>query len=84
MLEPLSPVLIWELIFTTASDGDTDYFGILAEVLLREILAQYIFIICVDYASIDKIKEYGFELIKKRSWKYPAKKQLPTPTTPMT
>ena len=36
----------------------------------------YIFIICLDYVlstSIDKIKENGFELTKKRSGRYPAK-----------
>ncbi len=45
-----------------------------------------VFIICLDYVlrtSIDKIKENGFELTKKRSRKYPAKKLL-TPTMPMT
>ena len=36
----------------------------------------YLFIICLDYVlrtSIDKIKENGFELTKKRSRRYPAK-----------
>ena len=39
-------------------------------------LAPYLFIICLDYVlrtSIDKIRENGFELTKKRSRKYPAK-----------
>ena len=39
-------------------------------------LAPYPFIICLDYvlrASIDKIRENGFELTKKRSKRYPAK-----------
>ena len=38
-------------------------------------LAPYLFIICLDYAlrtSIDKIRENGFELTKKRSRRYPA------------
>ena len=38
-------------------------------------LAPYLFIICLDYVlrtSIDKIKENGFELTKKRSKRYPA------------
>ena len=38
-------------------------------------LAPYLFIICLDYVlrtSIDKIKENGFELTKKRSRRYPA------------
>ena len=41
-----------------------------------ETLAPYPFIICLDYllrTSIDKIKENGFELTKKRSRRYPAK-----------
>ena len=57
-------------------DVDTEYFNIEAEVLQRETLAPYLFIICLDYVlrtSIDKIKENGFELTKKRSRRYPAK-----------
>ena len=57
-------------------DGDTDYFDILAGVLQGDPLASYLFIICLDYmlrTSIDKIKENGFELTKKRSRRYPAK-----------
>ena len=39
-------------------------------------LAPYLFIICLDYVlrtSIDKIRENGFKLTKKRSRRYPAK-----------
>ena len=57
-------------------DGDTDYFDIVAEVLEGDTLALYLFIICLDYVlrtSIDKIKENGSELTKKRSRRYPAK-----------
>ena len=57
-------------------DGDTDYFDIVAGVLQGNTLAPYFFIICLDYmlrTSIDKIKENGFELTKKRSRSYPAK-----------
>ena len=57
-------------------DGDTDYFGIVAGELQGDTLAPYLFIICLDYVlriSIDKIKENGFKLTKKRSWRYPAK-----------
>ena len=57
-------------------DGNTDYFDIIAGVLQGDTLAPYLFIICLDYVlrrSIDKIKENGFELIKKRSRRYPAK-----------
>ena len=51
-------------------DGDTDNFDIVARVLQGDPLAPYLFIICVDYVfrtSIDKIRENGFELTKKRS-----------------
>ena len=57
-------------------DGDTEYFDIVAGVLQGDTLAPFLFIICLDYVlrtSIDKIKENGFELTKKRSRKYPAK-----------
>ena len=42
----------------------------------RHISPPYLFIICLDYVlqtSIDKIRENGFELSKKRSKRYPAK-----------
>ena len=45
-------------------------------VLQGDTLAPYLFIICLDYVlrtSIDKIRENGFELTKKRSKRYPAK-----------
>ena len=57
-------------------DGDTEYFDIVAEVLQGDTLAPYLFIICLDCVlrtSIDKIRENGFELTKKRSRRYPAK-----------
>ena len=57
-------------------DGDTEFFDIVAGVLQGDTLASYLFIFCLDYVlrtSIDKIKENGFELTKKRSIKYPAK-----------
>ena len=57
-------------------DGDTEYFDIVAGVLQGDTLAPYLFIICLDYmlrTSIDKIRENGFELTKKRSRRYPAK-----------
>ena len=56
-------------------DGDTDYFDIVAGVLQGD-TSPYLLIICLDYmlrTSIDKIKENGFELTKKRSRRYPAK-----------
>ena len=57
-------------------DGDTKYFDIVAGVLQGDTLAPYLFVICVDYVlrtSIDKIRENGFELTKKRSTRYLAK-----------
>ena len=57
-------------------DGDTEYFDIVAGVLQGDTLAPYLLIICLDNVlrtSIDKIRENGFELTKKRSRKYPAK-----------
>ena len=57
-------------------DGDTEYFDIVAGVLQGDTLASYLFIICLDYVlrtSIDKIRENGFELTKKKSRRYPAK-----------
>ena len=56
-------------------DGDTEYFDIVAGVLQGDTLSPYLFIICLDYVLrtlIDKIRENGFELIKKRSRRYPA------------
>ena len=56
--------------------GDTDYFDIVTGVLQGDTLAPYLIIICLDYVlrtSMDKIKENGFVLTKKRSSRYPAK-----------
>ena len=57
-------------------DGDTEYLDIVAGVLQGDTIAPSLFIICLDYVlrtSIDKIKENGFELTKKRSRRYPEK-----------
>ena len=57
-------------------DGDTEYFNIVVGVLQGDMLAPYLFIICLDYVlrtSIDKIRENGFKLTKKRSRRCPAK-----------
>ena len=62
--------------FQEENDGDTEYFNIVAGVLQGDTLAPYLFIICLDNVlrtSIDKIRENGFELTKKRSRRYPAK-----------
>ena len=51
-------------------DGDKEYFDIAAVVLQGDTLAPYLFVICLDYVfrtPIDKIRENGFELTKKRS-----------------
>ena len=56
-------------------DGDTDYFDIVAGVLQGDILAPYLFIICLDNVlrmPIDKMKDNGFKLTKERSRRYPA------------
>ena len=55
-------------------DGDTEYFNIVAGVLLGDTLEPYLFNNCLDYVlrtSIDKIKENGFELTKRRKRRYP-------------
>ena len=57
-------------------DGDTEYFDIVAGIQQGDTIAPYFFIICLDYilrTSIDKIRENGFELTKKRSRRHPAK-----------
>ena len=57
-------------------DGETECYDIVAGVLQGDTLAPHLFIISLDYelrTSIDKIKENGFELTKKRSRRYPAK-----------
>ena len=57
-------------------NGDTEYINIVVGVLEEDTLAPYLFIICLDYVlktSIDKIRENGFEMTKKRSRRYPAK-----------
>ena len=49
---------------------------IVTGVLQGDTLAPYLLIICLDYvlrASIDKIRENGFKLTKKRSRRHPAK-----------
>ena len=57
-------------------DGDIEYFDIVAEVLQGDTLPPYHFIISLDNVlrtSIDKIRENGFELTKKRSRSTPQK-----------
>ena len=57
-------------------DGDTEYFDIVAGILQGDTLAPYHFIVCLGYVlrtPINKNRENGFELTKKRSRKYSAK-----------
>ena len=53
-------------------DGDTDYFDIVAGVLQGDLLAPYLFIICLDYVH-RLIKSERMASRKKRSRMYPAK-----------
>ena len=56
-------------------DGGTDYFDIGSSVPQGDTFAQYLFIVCLDYEHrtfIDKMKENGFKLTKKRSRRYSA------------
>ena len=51
-------------------DGGKNYFDILAGVLQGDILAPYLFAICLDYVlriTISKIKEDDFKLIKEKA-----------------
>ena len=59
-----------------SSDGDTEFFDMVAGVLQGDMQAPYLFIICLDYVlrtSIDNIRENGFVMTKKRNRRYPAK-----------
>ena len=54
---------------------ETDYFDIVAGVLQGDTLAPYLCVICLDYVlrtSMDKMKDNGFKLAKKRIRRYPA------------
>ena len=82
LIYPLFTVYIYIYIYRNTKvkvrspDGDTEYFDIVSGVLQGDTLAPYLFIICLDYVlrtSIDKIRENGFELTKRRSKRYPAK-----------
>ena len=67
-------------------DGDTDYFDIVARVLQGDMLAPYLFIICLDYilrTSINNIRETALSWQRKEAEGTPLK-QLPTPTMPTT
>ena len=50
-----------------SSDGDTDYFDIVAGVLHGDTLAPYLFIICLDHVHrtyIDKMKENVIQIFR--------------------
>ena len=74
ILPDLSNVVIWIVSpRPLISRMETDYFVIVAGVLQGDILAPFLFIICLDYVlrtSIDKMKDNGFKLAKERSRKY--------------
>ena len=56
-------------------DAETDFFDIGTDIQLRDTLAPYQFIICLDCVlrtSIDLMKENGFTLEKASSKRYPA------------
>ena len=68
MLYKNTKVKVWSL------DGDADFFDIVVGVRQGDTLAQYLFIICLDYVlwtSEDSMKENGFTLAKARSRRYP-------------
>ena len=69
-------IYIYTISCIISLDGNTGYFNIVAGILQGDILVPYLFIICLDYmlrTSINKIKENGFKLTKKRSRRYSAK-----------
>ena len=50
-------------------DGNTNFFDIVARVLQGDILAPYLFLLCLDYVlrtSINLLKENGFTLRKSK------------------
>ena len=58
-----------------STDGDSDFFDILAVVSQVDTLASFIYIICLDYVvgtSIDIIKDNSLTLKKEKSSQYPA------------
>ena len=70
-----------------SSDGETDYFDIVAGVLQEHTLAPYLFIICLDCVlktSIDLMKENGLRLTKEEKAEHTPHKLLRTRTTTMT
>ena len=70
-------ILYWNTkVKLRSPDWDTEYFDIIAGILQGDTLSACLFIIYLDYVlrtSIDKIRENGFELTKKRIRRYPAK-----------
>ena len=59
------------------TDGDTDFFEILAGVLQGDTLSPFLFIICLDYAlriAADKHKDLGLTINKAKSSRYPPTK----------
>ena len=55
-------------------DGDTAYFEITTGVLKGDTVAQFLFIICLDYilkTSLDNNRDIGFPLTERKSRRYP-------------
>ena len=69
-------------------DGDTDYFDIVAGVMLGDTLSPYLFIICLEYVLrtfiIKRKKKKLFQANKGKKQKEPRTKKIRTLTTPMT
>ena len=56
-------------------DGDTKFINISGGVLQGDTLAPFLFIICLDYVlkkALDRNNDLGFNLIERRSKRYPA------------
>ena len=68
--ETLAAIMMLHESKSRSSDGDTDYFDIVAVVQQGDTIAPYLFIICQDNllrTSIDEMKDNSFKLAKKRS-----------------
>ena len=62
-------------IIVHSSDGDTDFFDIIAGVLQGDALTPFLFLICLDYVqriSIEQMKENSLTLKDVRSKRNPA------------
>ena len=67
-----------------SSDGDTEYFDIVAGVLQGDTLAPYLFIICLDYEHQLIKSEIMASSWQRKEAEDTPQKQLSTSTMPMT